>query len=85
MRSRSYLLISVLAGLAATVQADASDVRQPQSVAAASETAATVRFDLYQGYCIVVHGSAGNLKNLNFCPGYRHDPFNFQFADREKT
>jgi predicted aspartyl protease len=66
MRSRSYLLISVLAGVAATVQAPASDVRQPQSVSAASETAASVPFDLYQGYFMVVHGSVGPLKNLNF-------------------
>lgn len=26
----------------------------------------TLRFDLYQGFVIVVHGSAGPLKNLNF-------------------
>jgi predicted aspartyl protease len=31
-----------------------------------SEAVATVPFDLYQGYFIVVRGSVGSLKNLNF-------------------
>lgn len=30
------------------------------------EASASVRFDLYSGYLIVAHGSAGALKNLNF-------------------
>lgn len=62
MRARLYLLLSVLAILG--VAARAAD--RPQSVPAASETAATVPFDLYQGYFMVVHGSAGPMKNLNF-------------------
>jgi predicted aspartyl protease len=66
MGSRLYCLMSVFAGLAATGQTHAGRVRQPESVPTAGGTAETVRFDLYQGYCIVVHGSAGALKNLNF-------------------
>jgi len=58
------LVIGVLAGL--MVQAHASRIRRAGSAPLIGEPAATVRFDLYQSYCIVVHGSAGSLKNLNF-------------------
>lgn len=72
MRSRPHFphfpnfLISVLLGLAVTAKAPAIDLRQPQSAPPMSDPVATVPFDLYQGYFIVVHGSAGPLKNLNF-------------------
>lgn len=59
-------LVPVLLSLAAAIQAPASDFRQPQPIAPANETPAAVRFDLYQGYFMVVHGSAGRFKNLNF-------------------
>jgi predicted aspartyl protease len=47
-------------------KAHASDIPERESTPAMSEIAGTARFDLYQGYFIVVHGSIGPLKNLNF-------------------
>jgi hypothetical protein len=60
-------LFNVLVGLALlTGQAHASDIPERESAPAMSEITGTARFDLYQGYFIVVHGSIGPLKNLNF-------------------
>lgn len=66
MRGRRLILVSVVAGLAVMGQASASGIPRQQSPAAMSGTVASVRFDLYRGYFMVVHGSAGRLKNLNF-------------------
>lgn len=66
MRSLPNCLISLFVALAVTGQAHAFGIHNPDLTPATAEPAATVRFDLYQGYCIVVHGSAGPLKNLNF-------------------
>ncbi len=60
------LLMSVSLVLAAITQACASDVRQPQTVLPIQRPIGTVPFDLYQGYFMVVRGSVGGLKNLNF-------------------
>ena len=62
------LLMSVSLVLAAITQACASDVRRAAISASgnADGQSATVPFDLYQGYFMVVHGSVGRLKNLNF-------------------
>ena len=46
--------------------ARASDIPERDSLPVINETAGSIRFDLYQGYFIVVHGSIGGLKNLNF-------------------
>ncbi|SPE24951.1 exported hypothetical protein [Candidatus Sulfotelmatomonas gaucii] len=60
------VLISVSLVLTAITQACASDVHQPQSTPPIGGKAATIPFDLYQGYFIVARGSIGGLKNLNF-------------------
>jgi hypothetical protein len=67
MRSRLYLPLSVLAGLVLLAeQMPASDIPERESIPTMGDSAGTVRFDLYQGYGMVVHGSVGPLKNLNF-------------------
>jgi predicted aspartyl protease len=66
MSSRPYFLISIFAALALTMQMSAWGIRPPESAPATGDAAATIRFDLYQGYFMVVHGSVGPLKNLNF-------------------
>jgi predicted aspartyl protease len=85
MRSRRpYFLMSFLAGLAVTGPFQASGIGRPDSVLAIRNPTGTVRFDLYQGYCIVVHGSAGTLKNLNFVldTGTIHSTFNSRIAGK---
>lgn len=59
-------LISVVLSLATTPWLLASDTSQVQSPPVMTGRAVTVPFDLYQGYFMVVHGSVGRLKNLNF-------------------
>jgi len=66
MRGHPRLLASVITSLALTGQIHAQRTRQTETAPAIRDAAEAVRFDLYQGYCIVVHGSAGPLKNLNF-------------------
>ena len=67
MRSRPSILLNILVGLALLANhASASDIPERESVPAMSDITGTVRFDLYQGYFMVVHGSIGPLKNLNF-------------------
>jgi len=68
MRSRPFVLwlnvlvvIVLLAG-----QTHASNIPERESAPAFSDATGTLRFDLYQGYFMVVHGSIGPLKNLNF-------------------
>jgi predicted aspartyl protease len=62
MRGRYYVL-GVLIGLAVVGQPSASGYRE---TAPGQTMAATVSFDLYWDYLIVVRGSAGPLKGLNF-------------------
>jgi len=63
----SRLVLSALAGLLLTgSRVYASDIPEQEPTPAIGETANALRFDLYQGYFIVAHGSAGPLKNLNF-------------------
>ena len=59
-------LISVVLSLVTTPWLNASDTPQPLVPPPVLARAATVPFDLYQGYFMVVHGSVGRLKNLNF-------------------
>jgi predicted aspartyl protease len=67
MRSRPYILcLSVLASLTVVGQACARGNHAADSAPRPVSPAATVRFDLYQDYFIVAHGSVGPLKNLNF-------------------
>jgi len=70
MRGRASLfLLDVLVTLLAVqtaLQAHAVNIPSPEPPPAIHETTGTVRFDLYLGYFIVAHGSAGPLKNLNF-------------------
>jgi predicted aspartyl protease len=87
---RNLFLIGFLAALAiagvaqATGPAQSSGNGEPDSVPVIRDTAGTLRFDLYQDYCIVVHGSAGTLKNLNFVldTGTIHTTFNAKIAAR---
>ena len=71
MHSRPYFfnphhLLMILAALAFTGQMHASRIRHRDSTPSISNPAESVRFDLYQGYFMVAHGSVGPLKNLNF-------------------
>jgi len=61
MRGRPTLWFIVLA--CAASQANVTAAQIPMPAYAANNT---VPFDLYGGYLIVAHGSAGRLKNLNF-------------------
>ncbi len=87
------LFLIVLAVTTLDLQPLASASGSDQIVQApSSETAAgALRFDLYQGYCIVVHGSAGSAKNLNFVldTGTVHSTFDARTARkldlRDKT
>jgi predicted aspartyl protease len=70
MRSRAYfaysLMVEVLAVLVLLSNpAFASDIPEREPVAGLGEPGETVRFQLYQGYLIVAHGSIGAVKNLN--------------------
>ena len=73
-----------LASAASGPSASASDSAQPVQAPPSDTPAGAVRFDLYQGYCIVVHGSAGPLKNLNFVldTGTIHSTFDLRIAKR---
>ncbi|MGA7340153.1 MAG: retropepsin-like aspartic protease [Terracidiphilus sp.] len=67
MNSRPYLFLCILACVSVACQAPAAGFNHPQPTPAIEDTAnATVRFELYQDYLIVAHGSAGPLKGLNF-------------------
>ena len=67
MRIRPYLLLSILATLILLAdRMPASDIPDRESAPAFSDATGTIRFDLYQGYFMVAHGSIGPLKNLNF-------------------
>ena len=70
MRGRAHfpylLLTDVLVGLVLLAHlAFASDIPVRESAPGLGEPAESVRFQLYQGYLIVVHGSIGAVKNLN--------------------
>ena len=66
MRIPRALLLVVVAALALAREASARGFHRQHSPGATGTSAAMVRFDLYQGYFTVVHGSIGPLKNLNF-------------------
>jgi predicted aspartyl protease len=71
MRGRAHFpylrLTDVLIGLVLLGHlASASDIPERQSTSGLGEPAQSVRFQLYRGYLIVVHGSIGAAKNLNF-------------------
>jgi predicted aspartyl protease len=67
MRSFPNLSLSVLVSLAVLAgHAHASDIPGQETSATMSDIVGTIRFDLYQGYFMVAHGSIGPLKNLNF-------------------
>jgi Aspartyl protease len=70
MRDRAHFpylrLTGVLIGLVLLAHlAFASDIPTRGSAPGLGEPAESVRFQLYQGYLIVVHGSMGAVKNLN--------------------
>jgi predicted aspartyl protease len=70
MRGRAHfpylLLTDVLVGLVLLAHlAFASDIPGRESTPGLGEPAESVRFQLYQGYLIVAHGSIGAVKNLN--------------------
>lgn len=71
MRGRCYflylLLIDFLAGLVLLAHpAFAADIPLQRSIPELNQPTETIRFQLYQGYLIVVHGSIAGLNNLNF-------------------
>jgi predicted aspartyl protease len=82
--SLAGLLMTVLAGLIIVTQAQASGIDLQRSPPSSGNTAGAVRFELYQGYCIVVHGSAGSVKNLNFVldTGTIHSTFDLRIAKK---
>jgi predicted aspartyl protease len=63
---RPFFTIGLLAGLAFTFPSQSKGADHPDLAPSVRDTIGTVPFDLLQGYCIVVHGSAGTLKDLNF-------------------
>jgi predicted aspartyl protease len=69
MRGRAhfaYLRLTVVVGLVLLAHlAFASDIPERESTPRLGEPAESVRFQLFQGYLIVAHGSIGALKNLN--------------------
>ena len=81
---RPFFTMALLGGLAFTFPSHASGANHPDSVLPVRDTVGTVPFDLLQGYCIVVRGSAGTLKDLNFLldTGAMHSTFNSQIASR---
>jgi predicted aspartyl protease len=84
MLSRTFIRMSLFASLFATGASHASGAAHPDLVPTTRDTVETVPFDLVQGYCIVVHGSAGTLKDLNFFldTGTIHSTFNSQIASK---
>jgi predicted aspartyl protease len=62
-----YLLLIGVAGLVLLAHlAFATDIPERESTPGPGEPVAeTIRFQLYQGYLVVAHGSIGGLKNLN--------------------
>ena len=79
MRGRAHfpylLLTDVLAGLVLLAHlAFASDIPGRESTPGLGEPAETVRFQLYQGYLIVVHGSIGAVRESQHFPGHWRDP-----------
>src|SRR5579863_9742769 len=69
MRRRDFpsIYFGVFAGLMLVAQqAKGSDIPETGSGPGLGAPTQPVRFDLYRGYLIVVQGSAGSLRNLNF-------------------
>lgn len=68
MPGRPWLSLIVLIGTALTSQPSAHAFQESEARPATQGQAVqgTIRFDLYQGYLIVAHGSVGPFKNLNF-------------------
>jgi predicted aspartyl protease len=68
MNSLLHLFPFILACVFATgkVYGAGADIPQPVPPADRAAATVTVPFDLYDGYMIVAHGSAGPLKGLNF-------------------
>jgi len=69
MRRRNFpsIYFGVFAGLMLVAQqAKGSDIPETGSGPGLGAPTQPVRFDLYRGYLIVVQGSAGSLRNLNF-------------------
>lgn len=84
MFNRSFFTIGLIAGVAFTFPSQSKGADHPDLVPVINEPIGTVPFDLLQGYCIVVHGSAGTLKDLNFFldTGTIHSTFNSQIASK---
>ena len=76
------LRLMASAGLMIVPLAHAGGINLQTPPPPSSDAPGTVRFDLYQGYCIVVHGSAGPVKNLNFVldTGTIHSTFDLRMA-----
>lgn len=66
MRIPRAFLILVIAALALPRHPSALGFHRQKSPGTTGTSATMIRFDLYQGYFTVVHGSIGPLKNLNF-------------------
>ncbi len=68
MPGRPWLSLIVLIGMAVTSQPSALAFQESEARPAIQGQAVkgTIRFELYQGYLIVAHGSVGPYKNLNF-------------------
>jgi predicted aspartyl protease len=67
MDIRHYLFLSIVACACAAGQVAVAGPHDPLPAPVMSNTnGVAVRFDLYDGYLIVAHGSAGPLHDLNF-------------------
>jgi len=66
MQSHPYFVMSLVAGLLAAGPMTASGMKRQPATREASRAAKTIRFDLYEGHFMVVQGSIGPMKHLNF-------------------
>ena len=84
MISRTLFLMSLLASLIATGPSPASAAARPDVVPAIHDAASYVPFELLKGYGIVVHGSAGTLRDLNLFldTGTIHSTFDSRIAGK---
>jgi predicted aspartyl protease len=84
MLTRTFILTGLIAGLVVTFPSHAKGADRPDFIPPIGNTVESVPFDLHQGYCIVVHGSAGTLKDLNFFvdTGTIHSTFNSRIASK---
>lgn len=84
MFGRPFLLPGLLAAASTLGPFNAMATVHPDPAQRQGSQIETVPFELFQGYCIVVHGSAGRLRGLNFFldTGTRSSTFDSRIAGK---